>query len=54
MIGFTIVFTIIGVAVSFMLLDIKTELKYRNTLLEKQNELLRKEHNRFHSQVTLK
>ena len=54
MIGFTVIFTIIGIASLSILSDIKTELKYRNTLLEKQNELLQKVHNRFSSQVTIK
>jgi hypothetical protein len=54
MIGFTVVFTIIGIASLFILSDIKTELKYRNALLEKQNEFLQKAHNIFSSQVTIK
>lgn len=30
-----------GVIISFILSDIKIELKYRNTLLEEQNEILK-------------
>jgi hypothetical protein len=54
MIIFLIIFTIIGIASLFILSDIKIELKYRNTLLEKQNKLLQKVHNIFSSQVTIK
>ncbi len=54
MIIFLIIFTIIGIASLFILSDIKIELKYRNTLLEKQNKSLQREHNRFSSQVTIK
>ena len=51
---FLIVFTIIGIASLFILSDIKIELNYRNTLLEKQNELLQKAHNRFGNEVTIR
>jgi len=37
---FTPIFGIIGVAICFLLSDIKIELRYRNTLLKKQNEIL--------------
>ena len=40
---FTPIIGIIGVAICFLLLGIKIELRYRNTLLEKQNEILERE-----------
>lgn len=40
---FVPIFGIIGVAICILLSDIKIELRYRNTLLEKQNEILEQE-----------
>lgn len=38
---FTVVVVIIGTSVCMLLSDIKIELRYRNTLLEKQNDILK-------------
>ena len=37
---FTPIFGIIGVAICFLLSDIKIELRYRNTLLKKQERIM--------------